>query len=397
MDHGVVVLKPGKERAVRLGHPWIFSGAIAKEPSGSASGHLVDILDSKKTFLARGYFNPLSQIRVRILTTDQTQMIDSNFIKNRIRNSIDRRARIFEGGHTNCARLVAHESDLLPGLIVDRYGDWVVFQIVTAGMEIWRKEIIEALIEICKPAGVYERSDDAVRDKEGLTMRNELVFGKNEPSLVPVVENGMKLLVDISHGHKTGFYLDQRDNRALIRDYSAGLAVLNCFSFTGGFSVAAMMGGAKNVISVDESTPALDIAAQNLSNNGFKLPKENFIKADVFQYLRNLKSSGQTFDLIVLDPPKFASSSAQLDRACRGYKDLNLIAMQLLREGGMLATFSCSGLISRDLFQKVVFGASVDAGAQMQIIRHLSQSECHPTLLTFPESLYLKGFLLRKI
>jgi 23S rRNA (cytosine1962-C5)-methyltransferase len=292
---------------------------------------------------------------------------------------------------------VAHESDLLPGLIVDRYGDWIVFQIVTAGMEVWRKEIIEALIEICKPVGVYERSDDAVRDKEGLAMRSELVFGNSDPSLIPVVENGMKLLVDISHGHKTGFYLDQRDNRALIRDYSAGLAVLNCFSFTGGFSVAAMMGGAKNVISVDESTPALDIAAQNLSNNGFEIPKEKFIKADVFQFLRNLKSSGQTFDLIVLDPPKFASSSAQLDRACRGYKDLNLIAMQLLREGGMLATFSCSGLISRDLFQKVVFGASVDAGAQMQIIRHLSQSECHPTLLTFPESLYLKGFLLRKI
>jgi 23S rRNA (cytosine1962-C5)-methyltransferase len=397
MKHGVVVLKPGKERAVRLGHPWIFSGAIAKEPIGGERGQLVDILDSKKTFLARGYFNPLSQIRVRILTTDQTQMIDSEFIKNRIKSSIDRRSRIFMGGATNCARLVAHESDLLPGLIVDRYGDWIVFQIVTAGMEVWRQEIIEALVDLCKPVGVYERSDDAVREKEGLAMRSELVFGKGYDSPVPILENGMKLLVDIASGHKTGFYLDQRDNRALIRDYSSDLAVLNCFSFTGGFSVAAMMGGAKNVVSVDESAPALDIAEKNLSNNGFKIPKDNFVKADVFQFLRDLKSRGQSFDLIVLDPPKFASSNAQLDRACRGYKDLNLVAMQLLRVGGMLATFSCSGLISRDLFQKVVFGASVDAGARMQIIRHLSQSECHPTLLTFPESLYLKGFLLRKI
>ncbi len=397
MNHGVVVLKPGKERAVRLGHPWIFSGAIAKEPAGNARGLLVDILDSKKTFLARGYFNPLSQIRVRILTTDQTQMIDSKFIKNRIRSSIERRARIFEGGQTNCARLVAHESDLLPGLIVDRYGDWIVFQIVTAGMEVWRKEIIESLIDICKPTGVYERSDDAVREKEGLVMRSELVFGEEDRSLIPVMENGMSLLVDVKQGHKTGFYLDQRDNRALIRGYSKDLTVLNCFSFTGGFSVAAMMGGAKNIVSVDESAPALDIAVKNLSNNGFNVPKDSFIKADVFQFLRDLKSRGQSFDLIVLDPPKFASSNAQVDRACRGYKDLNLIAMQLLREGGMLATFSCSGLISRDLFQKVVFGASVDAGSQMQIIRHLSQAECHPTLLTFPESLYLKGFLLRKI
>lgn len=397
MNHGVVVLNPGKEKPVHLGHPWIFSGAIAKEPHGAVPGMPVDILDSRKKFIARGYFNPHSQIRVRILTTDQSEMIDAGLIRRRIANAIQRRARIFADGLTNCARLVAHESDLLPGLIVDQYGDWISFQIVTAGMEVWRDEIIKAIKDTCNPKGIFERSDDAVREKEGLGIRNEPVFGSSDCRSIPVLENGMKLFVDVAGGHKTGFYLDQRDNRAIIKQYSAGRRVLNCFSFTGGFSVAAMLGQAREVISVDESGPALDIARRNLQANGFELGARYFERADVFRYLRDLKESKERFDLIILDPPKFASSSSQVDRACRGYKDLNLIAMQLLEPGGLLATFSCSGLISRDLFQKVIFGASVDAKAQIQIIRHLSQSECHPTLLTFPESLYLKGFLLSKI
>jgi 23S rRNA (cytosine1962-C5)-methyltransferase len=293
--------------------------------------------------------------------------------------------------------LVAHESDLLPGLIIDQYGEWISFQIVTAGMEVWRDEIIKTIKDTLNPKGIFERSDDAVREKEGLGLRNEAVWGQADCRSIPVLENGMKLFVDVAGGHKTGFYLDQRDNRAIIRQYSAGCRVLNCFSFTGGFSVAAMLGDAREVTSVDESAPALDIARRNLQANGFDVGERYFQRADVFKYLRDLKESKARFDLIILDPPKFASSSGQVDRACRGYKDLNLIAMQLLEPGGLLATFSCSGLISRDLFQKVVFGASVDARAQLQIIRHLSQSECHPTLLTFPESLYLKGFLLRKI
>ena len=397
MDYGVVVLSPGKEKPVHLGHPWIFSGAIAKEPAGAVPGMLVDILDSKRKFVARGYFNPHSQIRVRILTTDQREMINASLIRARIIGAIKRRERIFADGSTNCARLVAHESDLLPGLIVDRYGDWISFQIVTAGMEVWREEIIETLKEACTPKGIFERSDEAVREKEGLGLRSESVLGALDYRSVPVLENGMKLFVDISGGHKTGFYLDQRDNRAVIRHYSAGLRVLNCFSFTGGFSVAAMLGGAREVLSVDESGPALDLARKNLQANGFNLDQSYFERADVFKYLRDMKERGQRFDMIILDPPKFASSSSQVDRACRGYKDLNLIAMQILNPGGLLATFSCSGLISRDLFQKVVFGASVDAQAKLQIIAHLSQAECHPTLLTFPESLYLKGFLIRKI
>jgi 23S rRNA (cytosine1962-C5)-methyltransferase len=397
MDHGTVFLNAGKDKPVRQGHPWIFSGAIRKEPKNPVPGMIVDVMDADKKFVARGYYNPHSQIRVRVLTTNDFEMIDGAFIRRRIAQSVARREGLFLSGATTCARLVAHESDLLPGLIVDRYGDWISFQIVTAGMERWRPEIIEALKEICRPAGIIERSDDAVREKEGLSQRCEIVFGKAPEGPVPVLENGMKLFVDIEGGHKTGFYLDQRDNRAIIRDYAKGLRILNCFSFTGGFSVAAMMGGAKEVINVDESAPALDIARKNLEANGFKTRDEQFIRADVFKLLRDFKASGELFDLVILDPPKFVTSTAHIDRACRGYKDLSMIGMQLLKPNGLLATFSCSGMVSRDLFQKVVFGASHDAKVNMQIIKHLSQAECHPTLLTFPESLYLKGFLLRRI
>jgi len=397
MDHGTVFLNPSKDKPVRQGHPWIFSGAIRKEPQSGKPGMTVDVLDSDKRFVARGYYNPHSQIRVRVLTTNEFEMIDEALIRDRIAKSVARRSRIFQDGRTNCARLVAHESDLLPGLIVDQYGDWVSFQIVTAGMERWRSVIIDALKSICRPAGIYERSDDAVREKEGLEIRSELVFGPPHGTVVSVRENGMNLFVDVAGGHKTGFYLDQRDNRAMVGSYAKNARVLNCFSFTGGFSVAAMVGGAAEVISVDESAPALEIAKKNLIANGFPTADEHFIRADVFKLLRDYKAKGELFDMVILDPPKFVTSSSQIDRACRGYKDLNLLGMQILKPNGILSTFSCSGLISRDLFQKVVFGASLDARAQMQIIKHLSQAECHPTLLTFPESLYLKGFLLRKI
>jgi 23S rRNA (cytosine1962-C5)-methyltransferase len=397
IQHGTVFLNPGKDKPVRQGHPWIFSGAIRKEPKTPTPGMLVDVMDADKSFVARGYFNQHSQIRVRVLTCNEHEMVDGAFIRRRIHEAVGRRVGIFADGQTNCARLVAHESDLLPGLIVDRYGDVIVFQIVTAGMELWRAVIIEALRESCQPRCIFERSDDAVREKEGLSMRSEVCWGEVPTAPVPVLENGMKLFVDVLGGHKTGFYLDQRDNRRLLRDFAQDKHVLNCFSFTGGFSVAAMLGGAKSVRNIDESGPALEISRRHLEANGFKTDDGQFIRADVFKVLREYRAKNESFDMVILDPPKFVSSAAQIDRACRGYKDLNILGMQLLKPGGLLATFSCSGLISRDLFQKVVFGASVDAGATMQIIKHLSQSECHPTLLNFPESLYLKGFLLRKI
>jgi 23S rRNA (cytosine1962-C5)-methyltransferase len=397
MEHGTVFLHAGKDKPVRQGHPWIFSGAIRKEPKNPVPGMTVDVLDADKNFVARGYYNPHSQIRVRVLTTNDLEMIDQAFIQRRIEESVTRRKGIFTSGKTTCARLVSHESDLLPGLIVDRYGDWISFQIVTAGMERWRPEIIETLKNVCKPLGIIERSDEAVREKEGLSQRVEVVFGTPPQGPISVLENGMKILVDIESGHKTGFYLDQRDSRAVIQEYAKGLRILNCFSFTGGFAVSAMMGGAIEVINIDESAPALDIGRKNLESNGFKTSDEQFIKGDVFKILREFKADGKTFDMVILDPPKFVTSTAHIDRACRGYKDLSLLGMQLLNPNGLLATFSCSGMVSRDLFQKVVFGASLDAKAKMQIIKHLSQAECHPTLLTFPESLYLKGFLMRRI
>lgn len=397
LNHHTVQLLPGKDKPVRNGHPWIFSGAIKSDPKNAEPGDLVDVLDSDKQFIARGYYNPSSQIRVRVLTRDPYQMITHEFFKERIEQAIRRREFVTRDGSTTGVRLVAHESDLLPGLVVDRYGDWISFQIVTAGMERWRDSIIKILREACNPAGMMERSDEAVREKEGLVQRKEILFGTIPPEGILFLENGMKLFADIENGHKTGFYLDQRDNRKIIGEYSSGLSVLNCFSFSGGFSVAAKQNGATQVINVDESEPALQVAKRNLDINQLKNSPEEFIRADVFKYLRELKAKGETFDMVILDPPKFVTSSAQIDRACRGYKDLNLIGMQLLKPGGLLATFSCSGLITRDLFQKVIFGASVDAGVEMQIVRHLSQAEDHPTLLSFPESLYLKGFLLKKL
>lgn len=397
INHHSAQLHPGKDKPVRMGHPWIFSGAIKSEPSNASPGDLIDVLDSQKNFLARGYYNPKSQIRIRVLTRDPMEMINADFLRARMQQSIARRAHLLSTGITTGVRLIAHESDRLPGLIVDRYGDWLSFQIVTAGMERWRSEIIVALKELVNPAGIIERSDDGVREKEGLDLRTEVVLGALPENGVMFLENGMKLLADLKQGHKTGFYLDQRDSRRIIGQYSRDLSILNCFSFTGGFSVSAMRAGASQVTNVDESQPALNIARWNLENNGIATKDSDFVRADVFKYLRELRAQGTQFDMIILDPPKFVTSSAQVDRACRGYKDLNILGMQLLKPNGLLATFSCSGLLSRDLFQKVIFGASHDANVEMQIVQHLHQAEDHPTLLSFPESLYLKGFLLRKL
>ena len=392
---GNIVLKPGKERSLLNKHPWVFSGAIKKAPSNLNAGDTVSILSSKGDFLARAYYNPASQIRGRVFSWTKGQHLDREYLKYQIESSVHRRSHI-DKTKTNCIRLVAHDADFLPGLVIDQYGDWIVFQILTAGMEVLRNVIIEVIKEIFSPAGIVERSDESIRKKEGLEPRKELIHGDIPDQGVPVLENGMKLLVDVWEGHKTGFYIDQRDSRDIVRQYSQGCRVLNCFSYTGGFSIAAGIGGATEVISVDESQPALDIAEKNWQNNQITA-KGRFHRADVFKYLRELKEKGEKFDFIIMDPPKFASSQKNVNGACRGYKDLNLLAWHLLNPDGILATFSCSGLISRDLFQKVIFGSTVDAGCDAQIIKHLSQAEDHPTRMSFPESLYLKGFLLRKV
>jgi 23S rRNA (cytosine1962-C5)-methyltransferase len=397
-----VILQQGKEKPVLNGHPWIFSGAIKDEPSQAKPGDLVEVLDHKKKFVARGFYNPKSQIRVRVLTRNETEIINEDFIATRIKKSIQRRLDHIDLTKTNSLRLVAHESDLLPGLVIDRYDQWYSFQILNAGMENFKNCIVSCLTSLHSPnsIGIIERSDEAIRLKEGLQERVEILANLPGKSVreVEFLENGMVFLADLERGHKTGFYLDQRDARACVRQFAKSARVLNTFSYSGGFSVAALHGGAMHVTNIDESQPALDLSRQIITKNGFDTEKTLAnVRADAFQYLRQLRDQNQTFDLVVLDPPKFIASQGQMDRALRGYKDLNMLAMQLVRPGGYLATFSCSGLLARDLFQKVVFGASSDTKTEWQILHHLSQASDHPILLSYPESAYLKGLFMKKI
>lgn len=392
-----LVLKPGKDKPLRQGHPWIFSGAIARVEGMQPAGDAVNVLSAKGEFLARAYYNPMGSLVGRVIGYIPDEEMTASWLAQRITAARDRRADLVPLQQT-MRRVVASEADFLPGLIVDQYGDTVVFQVLTVGMERMREDIIQALKDIFAPTNLVERSDEAVRKKEGLMQRKEILLGDQASvESVKAYESGIAYEIDCWAGHKTGFYLDQRDNRAAIQAHAQGRSVLNCFSFSGGFSLAAFKGGATSVISVDESQDALNIADRNCVNNGFGDAKREFVRADVFKYLRTLVEEQAQFDLIILDPPKFVSDRKHIDRACRGYKDLNRLAMKLLPVGGLLATFSCSGLISRDLFQKVVFGASVDAGGQWAIRSGLSQSADHPQLLSFPESLYLKGLLCERV
>jgi 23S rRNA (cytosine1962-C5)-methyltransferase len=391
-----ITIKPGKERSIALRHPWIFSGAIHSATGGIPPGSCVNVQDTKGQFLARAYYNPDSSLAARIIGFDPALQLDEALITQRLAEAWQRRARL-RTEDSNMQRVVASEADLLPGLIVDRYRDWVVFQILTRGMELQREAIVAAIRKVIAPYGILERSDEAIREKEGLQLRKDLVQGELPEEGMIGVEHGLRIGFDMWEGHKTGFYLDQRTNRQIVGQYAAGAEVLNCFSYTGGFSCAAGKGGARHVISVDESRAALDYAERNWSLNGLSSDSHETVRADVFAYLRELRAQSRQFDVIILDPPKFVSDKQHLDRACRGYKDLNLLALQLLRPGGYLATFSCSGLIPRDLFQKVVFGAASDAQTEVHILHHLSQSDDHPVLLSFPESLYLKGLLCQKL
>ncbi len=392
---GAVVLKRGREKPVLNRHPWIFSGAIARVKGKPAGGDTVLVLDGQEQPLACGAYNGRSQIRVRIWTWDAAEAIDAEFFRDRLRRSCRRREELRSANHTTAYRLVNAESDLLPGLVVDRYGGYLVVQFLTAGVERWRREILDALVELERPDGIYERSDVDVRRKEGLDPVKGPLWGREPPAIVEILEHARRFLVDIMGGQKTGFYLDQRANRRAVARYAVDREVLNCFCYTGGFSVYAGAAGAIRIVNVDSSAEALALARRNMALNGLKVEDDEYIEGNVFQMLRGYRDRGRTFDVVILDPPKFASSQAQVLPATRGYKDINLIAMQILRPGGILATFSCSGLVSPDLFQKVVFGAAVDAGRDVQILERLSQASDHPVLLSFPESEYLKGFICR--
>jgi 23S rRNA (cytosine1962-C5)-methyltransferase len=394
---GTIQLKKGREKPVLNRHPWLFSGAIQQLQGNPQPGELVDIISAKGEWLSRGYYNPNSQIRARILSWDQDQLIDEAFWQARIEQAINGRTVLQLEPATTAYRLVNAESDNLPGLVVDKYGDNIVVQCLTLGIDTRKEMLIDIVERLLKPKAIIERSDVSVREKEGLTEIAAVRRGKGLAGELTILENNHKFAVNLLEGHKTGLYLDQRDNRAAVcrREHAAGKEILNLFAYTGGFALYAAAQGAGNIINVDSSADLLTQAEKNLQLNGFERPQDEYIVADVFQLLRHYRDNGRTFDVIILDPPKFAHSRRDINSATRGYKDLNWLAMRLLNPGGLLATFSCSGLISMDLFQKVLFGAAVDAGREVQIIQILSQSADHPILLTFPESAYLKGFLCR--
>ena len=389
-----IVLKPKRGKSLLNHHPWVFSGAIARTTGRPGPGDTVDILSAASRWLGRGAFSPKSQIRVRVWTFDQSQAVDRSFFNLRLQEARKRRQRIAADSTTDAYRLVNGESDDLPGLIVDRYGSWLVCQFLTAGTEFWKTTIVECLSGLFPGiSGIYERSDVDVRKKEGLEKVCGPLAGRQPPATVEIIENGCRYHVDVRDGHKTGFYLDQRDNRRCLAVYANGAEVLNCFAYTGGFAVAALKAGATRVTNLDASAAALELARRNIELNGLESLRGDHVTGDVFRLLREYRSTGRTFDRIVLDPPKFVTSKGDLMRASRGYKDINRLAFHLLRPSGMLFTFSCSGLMGRDLFQKIVADAALDAGCHAQILHWLSQAPDHPATLRFPEGVYLKGLV----
>lgn len=383
-------LKQGRERPVLNGHPWIFSGAIERTEGNDQGAGVADIFDCKKRWLARGLFNPKSQLRVRLLTWRQEE-IDRSFFARRLAQAVAFRSRQLDG-HANAYRVVNGEGDFLPGLIVDRYAEYLVCQFLTAGMDLFKKPIVEALSELVPTAVIYERSEGRVREEEGLSASTGVLAGALPPDIVQIEEHVHKFVVDVKHGQKTGFFLDQRESRAFLATPARDCTVLNCFSYTGAFSIYAFAGGAKEVVSFDSSHPALELAEQNLALNGFADRPGELIKGDAFAYLKELDRS---FDVIVLDPPSLAHRRADLDAATGGYKYLNLHALKHLNPGGILLTFSCSQHLPADLFQKVVFGAAVDAGRKVTIIKRFGHPLDHPVSLHHPEGEYLKGLALR--
>ncbi len=390
-------LRPDRYKPVRNRHPWIFSGAIQNVVGQPAPGDLIAVRTQGGEYLATAYYNPASQIRGRIVTWDEGEAIDDDFWRRRIERALALRQALQLSSYTTAYRLIYAEADGLPGLIVDRYGDYLVMQCLTQGIERRKRLLAELLGQLAQPAGILERSEAEVRRKEGLGPAGGVVWGQPPPETLIIQEHDLRLAVNVWTGHKTGYYLDQRDNRAVVSApwVAAGRRVLNVFAYTGSFGVAAAAHGASQVTHVDSSAAWLAQAEANMRLNGLDRRQDEYITADAFELLRRYRDSGRQFDVVILDPPKFAHSQRDIQQAARGYKDLNWLAFRLLRPGGWLATFSCSGLVTADLFQKIVFSAAVDAGRDAQIIRSLTQATDHPTLLTFPESAYLKGLLCR--
>ena len=378
-----LVLKKGREKSLRRRHPWIFSGAVEKA-SGKA-GDTVEVRDSSGKPIAVAAYSPKSQIRARVWSFESSEPIGKEFFRKKIQQAILLRDRLPAARHTNAMRLIHGESDGLPGLVVDRYADVLVAQFLAAGVERWRDEILDLLVERSGCEAVFERSDAEVRKLEGLEPRVGFARGNRNATRCPIIEHGLNFRVDVEQGQKTGFFLDQRENRQRVRALAAGREVLDGFCYTGGFAIAALAGGASRVCAIESSKDAIQMAKENLSANPLDAGRMEFLAADVFKQLRVFRDQGRTFDLVVLDPPKFAPTAAQAKNAARAYKDINLLAFKLLAPGGLLATFSCSGGVSAELFQSIVAGAALDAGADAKIIERFSAAADHPVALEFPE------------
>jgi 23S rRNA (cytosine1962-C5)-methyltransferase len=391
-----VRLRRGRERSLQRGHPWLFSGAIEAVDGDPAAGDTVEIVDADGRWLARAMFAPSSRIACRVWTFDPDEAVDEGLIERRLEAAVERRTDLAVSGRVDAYREVHAESDLLPGIIVDRYANTRVIQLLTPGADRFRPSVVSFLSKLDGCRGLYERSDSDARELEGLAPERGLLWGEVPPGNVRVDEYGKSFDVDIAEGHKTGFYLDQRENRRFAESVLVGDEILDAFCYTGGFTVAALRGGAGRVLSIDSSERALQLAARNLAVNGLAAARGQPVAGDVFVELRRLRDQGRSFDAIVLDPPRFAPTASQVQRAARGYKDINLLALKLLRPGGRLITFSCSGGVSPELFEQIVAGAARDAGHHFVIEGWLGQPADHPVATHFPEGRYLKGLVCRK-
>lgn len=392
-----VILKKGKEKAVLQRHPWVFSGAIERVKGKPANGDLVRLVDAQGSFMAYGFYNNQSRVALRLLEWDENTPVDEQWFRAKVATAVQSRSNILQDGRTNTCRLIFSEADYLPGLIADKYGDYLSLQILTSGIENNKAIIIDELQRLLQPKGIFDKSDASSRAHEGLDTINEVLAGSPPPELVEVKENNLTYGINIAEGQKSGFYCDQRDNRRLLADHTQGKKVLDCFCYTGGFTLNSLQQGATSVTSVDSSALAIETLKKNIELNGLDAAKHTAIQSDVNKQLRKFKEDGEKFDVIVLDPPKYAPSRSALDRASRAYKDLNRIAMLLLNSGGLLATFSCSGAMDIDTFKQVLAWAALDAGKQVQFIYQFCQPEDHPVRASFPEGEYLKGLLCRVI
>ncbi len=388
-----LILKKGREKPLKHKHPWIFSGAVERVEGDPAPGETVEIRSFGGEFLAQGAYSPESQIRARVWSWLQDQDVSIDFFRSKIKQAIQYREQVKYDYPMR--RLIHAESDGLPGLVVDQYGEVLVLQLLSVGSDLWRDDLIQILAEETGAKSIYERSDVVVRKLEGLEPRTGLLFGQETEELLHIEQGGLQYWIDIRKGHKTGYYLDQRVNREVVGELCSGLSVLDCFCYSGGFSMQALKNGAESVTLVDESERALKLAEKHILSNQLPVERMTTQKGDVFEVLRKFRDQAKSFDVIILDPPKFAPTASFANRAARGYKDINLLAFKLLKPGGLLATFSCSGGISREFFLRILSGAALDAGVNARIQLHMGQSADHSINLSFPEGTYLKGYGIR--